>query len=421
MKVLWITNILFPEAEQLLTGEGELKASGGWMLGAANALLEYHDVKLFVASVSKKVSKLTRLEGEKVIYYLLPYGKGNLKVNPEYIPYWLDVQNEVKPDLVHIHGTEYSHGHAYMKACGSENVVISIQGLTSALFFYYYYGMKKWDIYRNLTVRDILRGTILTGQKSFKKRGEFEKEMISMCKHIIGRTSWDRARTWTVNPDAKYHFCNETLRQEFYDSSQWDYSKCKKHSIFLSQAGYPIKGLHQVLKAMPLILRHYSDTIIRIAGHDITKQKGSMFDKIKITGYGLYIKRLIKKYGLQEKVIFTGNLNAAEMKREYLSSNVFICPSTIENSPNSLGEAQILGVPCIASYVGGTADMMKGNEENLYRFEEVEMLAEKVCKLFANGDKQISMINIAQNRHNPEINCDQLYGIYETIMVECVI
>ena len=37
MKILWITNILFPEAEQLLNGAGELKATGGWMLGAANA------------------------------------------------------------------------------------------------------------------------------------------------------------------------------------------------------------------------------------------------------------------------------------------------------------------------------------------------------------------------------------------------
>ena len=51
MKVLWITNILFPEAEHLLTGSGELKSSGGWMLGAANALLNNKEVRLCVASV----------------------------------------------------------------------------------------------------------------------------------------------------------------------------------------------------------------------------------------------------------------------------------------------------------------------------------------------------------------------------------
>ena len=51
MKVLWITNILFPEAEHLLTGSGELKSSGGWMQGAANALLNNKEVRLCVASV----------------------------------------------------------------------------------------------------------------------------------------------------------------------------------------------------------------------------------------------------------------------------------------------------------------------------------------------------------------------------------
>ena len=414
MNILWITNILFPEATQLLTGGGELKTSGGWMIGAANALLNRQDIKLTVASVSNKVSKLTRLEGKQIVYYIIPWGKGNFRINPEYNPYWKTIQDEVNPDVVHIHGTEYSHGYAYMEACGSENVVISIQGLTSASSYYYYYGMTKWDIYSNLTLRDLLKGTIIDGQKSFKHRGEIEKAMLQKCKHIIGRTSWDRARTWAINPNAKYHFCNETLRNEFYDGSVWDYHQCSKHSIFLSQANYPIKGLHLFLKAMPLILRHYPNTIVRIAGNDITKTE-SLYDKLKMMGYGLYIKRLIRKLKLDGKVVFTGNLNAEEMKKEYLKSNVFICPSTIENSPNSLGEAQILGVPCIASYVGGIADMMYGNEENLYRFEEIEMLAEKVCRIFSDEENQKNMIDTAQKRHNPNTNSSMLFSIYESI------
>ena len=409
MKVLWITNILFPEAEQLLTGSGELKASGGWMLGAANALLQKEGIKLYVASVSNKVSSLVKLEGKKITYYVLPMGKGNQRVNNEYISYWKQVQQEVQPDVVHIHGTEFSHGHAYMKACSCDNVVISIQGLTSA--YYYYYGMTKGDVYKNLTFRDIVRGTVIKGQKLFKQRGEYEKDMIRMAKHIIGRTSWDRARTWAINPDAAYHFCNETLRSDFYDGSVWDYNQCTKHSIFLSQAGYPIKGLHQVLKAMPIILRHYPDTTIRIAGGDITKSR-TWSEKLRLSGYGLYIKRLIRQFHLEDKVLFTGNLNGAEMKQEYLRSNVFVCPSTIENSPNSLGEAQILGVPCVASYVGGIADMMKGNEENLYRFEEIEMLAEKVCRVFGDQEKQIDMKPQACIRHDRKLNSEQLYTIY---------
>lgn len=413
MNVLWITNIVFPEAMAKLIGSSDLKSSGGWMLGAANALINKHDIKLTVASVSNKVSKLTRLEGRQIVYFILPFGKGNFNINLDYIPYWRIVQDLVNPDVVHIHGTEYSHGYAYMEACGSANVVISIQGLTSA-YYYYYYGMTKGDIYSNLTFRDLIRGGIINDQKSFKYRSEIEKAMLRKCKHIIGRTSWDRARTWSINPEANYYFCNEILRDEFYDGTSWSYHQCRKHSIFLSQASYPIKGLHQVLKAMPLILRHFPDTIVRVAGYDITKAN-TFYDKLKMTGYGLYIKRLIKKLKLDGKVTFTGNLNAEEMKNEYLKSNVFICPSTIENSPNSLGEAQILGVPCIASYVGGIPDMMDGNEENLYRFEEVEMLAEKVCRIFSNEGDQKNMIETAQMRHDPATNGNKLYSIYKSL------
>lgn len=413
MKILWITNILFPEAEQLLTGSGELKASGGWMLGAANALQQCKDVKLIVASVSPKVETLTKLEGKQITYFILPMGKGNLRYNDEYCTYWVQVKDAIKPDVVHIHGTEYSHGLAYMKACGSENVVISIQGLTSA-YYYYYYGMTKKDIYMNLTFRDIIRGSILKGQRQFKQRAAYEIEMIKEAKHIIGRTSWDRARTWAINPCAEYHFCNETLRPEFYDGSKWNYNKCNKQTIFLSQAGYPIKGLHQVLKAMSIILRHYPDASIRVAGGDITKTS-TLSEKLRLSGYGRYIKRLIKKNALDGKVTFTGNLNGAQMKQEYLNANVFVCPSTIENSPNSLGEAQILGTPCVASYVGGVMDMMRGDEEHLYRFEEVEMLAAKVCGVFADAEKQVDMRAVALRRHDGNSNSNNLLLIYKNI------
>ena len=416
MKVLWITNILFPEAEQLLTGHGELKSSGGWMLGSAEALLLNLDIKLTVATVSTKVKSLTKLEGSKMTYYILPMGRGNQRINPEYEPLWKQIKFEVRPDVIHIHGTEFSHGLAYMRACGSNNVVISIQGMTSA-YHYYYYGMSKSDVYRNMTLRDVLRGSIIDGQRQFKRRAKYEIEMLRMANHVIGRTSWDKAHVWAINPDAKYHFCNETLRPEFYDGSQWSYEKCHKHTIFLSQAGYPLKGLHQLLKAMPLVLAHFPDTTIRVSGANITKCD-SFRAWLHFSGYGRYIKNLIRRLHLEDKVRFVGNKNAEEMKQEYLASNVFICPSAIENSPNSLGEAQILGVPCIASYVGGIPDMMKGNEDNLYRFEEVEMLAEKICQVFMTLEKQVDMRDHATIRHNHEMNSMQLLHIYKTIINE---
>lgn len=417
MNVLWITNILFPEAMAVLTGNKELKSSGGWMLGAASNLVHNAKLKLYVATVSPLVKDLQCIKGESIVYYIIPYGRGNLKPNPKYQYYWREVYSDVNPDVVHIHGTEFSHGYEYMRACGSDNVVISIQGMKSAISHYYHYGMLKREVLQNITLRDIIKGSVLKAQRDFRRSAKCEIAMLSMAKHIIGRTSWDRARTWAINPNAKYHFCNETLRKEFYDGSIWDYERCRKHTLFLSQAGYPIKGLHQVLKAMPLILRAYPNATIRIAGHDITKCN-SFRDFLHFTGYGLYIKRLIKRLNLHDKVKFVGNLNAEQMKLEYLNANVFVCPSSIENSPNSLGEAQILGVPSVASYVGGVPDMMVGYEDNLYRFEEVEMLADRIVNVFnrkANIDTS-DIINKAALRHDQTVNAMQLLSIYNSIV-----
>lgn len=417
MNVLWITNIVLPEAQALLAGTKELRASGGWMLGAAEALLRQRDINLFIATASRHVSGLKRLEGEKIVYYVLPAGiNGTTRVNHSLEPYWRKIKEEIHPDVVHLHGTECTHGLAYIEACGAENVCASIQGLVSA-YYYYYYGLTRWEIIRSATLRSLFTGGILSGYRAFKRRAQSEKEILRRIHHIIGRTSWDRDRTWAINPNAVYHYGGETLRSDFYEGELWQYEKCHPHTIFVSQAGYPIKGLHMVLHAMPLILRHYPDTKVRVAGSDITFSHAGVKSLYLLGDYGNIIRKYIKKYQLQDSVTFTGPLNGAEMRSEFLNANVFVCPSTIENSPNSLGEAQLLGVPVIASYVGGVPDMMEGDEQHIYRFEEVEMLAHKVVQLFDKKENIDTkpMRTKALERHNAERNVRDLLDIYEEV------
>lgn len=418
MNILWITNIVFPEAQRLLKGEGSLKASGGWMLGAAQALTQQEGINLVVASVSPDVKQLTNLKGEKIEYYLIPYGKGNNKYNSSYESFWREIKEKVCPDVVHIHGSEFTHGLAYVRACGNDNVVVSIQGLVSIYERYYYAGLTRGDILKNYTFRSVFGRSTLNGRRSFYTRGLLEKELLQRVNHIIGRTSWDKAHSWAYNPQAHYYVVGETLRPEFY-SNQWEYSRCVHHSIFLSQANYSVKGLHMVLSAMPLVLRHYPDAVLRVAGSDITKHD-SLKSWINYSDYGRIIYRVIKNGDLEGVVTFTGPLDGAAMKKEYLSTNVFICPSTIENSPNSLGEAQMLGVPVIASYVGGVADMMAGDEAHLYRFEEIEMLAAKICEVFSAGENQPQLHEMREkafHRHNSERNSVDLLNVYKCICV----
>lgn len=421
MKVLWITNILLPEAVSLLTGKGELKGSGGWMIGAANALLKTGEVSLSVAAPTPLVKELKILKGEQITYYAIPMGKGNHKYNPDFEPYWKEVKKLVEPDIVHIHGTEFCHGLAYVKACGNENVVASIQGLTSC-YYYYYYGVSNKDIIKNLTVADVLlHSSLYDGERDLKVCGESEKKLIESLNHIIGRTTWDKTHAWAFNPNINYHFCNETLRPEFY-SDKWEQEKCKPYTIFVSQPKNSVKGFHQLLKAMPLILREFPDTRVRIPGRMDLFPK-SIKHKMLQSGYNKYLCGLIRKNNLKDHLEFLGPLSAVEMKREFLDANAFVSCSTIENSPNSVGEAQIIGTPCISSFVGGVDDMVKHRETGfLYRFDEIEMLAYYVCKVF-RGDYDAESLSRQEReaallRHDATTNCNQLLSIYKQIISE---
>lgn len=419
MNILWIANILFPEASALLGHNQPLKNSGGWLIGAANSLRHTEGLHLAVATPSSLVNNLEYLKGDGIDYYVFPMGKGNTKRNNSYKEYWRQIHETFKPDIVHIHGSEMSHGLAYVEECGSDKVVVSIQGLISVISDYYNSGLSKRDILCHITIRDLLRSTLYGEQREFRRRGALEKELLSQVNYVIGRTSWDYAHTHAINSQVRYFACNETLRQEFYSAELWSYEKCAPHTIFLSQSSYPLKGLHMVLRAMPYILKEYPDTTIRIAGEDITRRDKSKVKQLLRSGYGNIVLSEIKKGGLEDKVSFVGYLDASEMIKEYQQANVFVCPSSMENSPNSLGEAQLIGVPVVASYVGGIPDMMKGNEENLYRFEEIEMLAITICRIFSEKGNQKNMREIALKRHDAWKNTKDLIDIYKKIENEC--
>ena len=81
-------------------------------------------------------------------------------------------------------------------------------------------------------------------------------------------------------------------------------------------------------------------------------------DGLRRSSYQKYLADLTLRFGLEEKIEFLGSHTAQGMKEAFLEANVFVLPSTIENSPNSLGAAMLLGVPCEASAVGGVTTMM---------------------------------------------------------------
>jgi glycosyltransferase involved in cell wall biosynthesis len=412
MKVLWVSNVLFPDVCKEL--KVETPVVGGWMYAGAKALLnENKELKLAVASAYNG-DDLKIIDKFNITYYLFPKRAYSNKNKLE--EYLKRIKDHFIPNLTHIHGTEYVHSLAYIKACGNENVVVSIQGMVSIYANYYFGGIAEKDILKNKTFRDVVRrDSLFTQQKKMEDRGQFEIELLQKVKHVIGRTSWDQSNVWAINSKIKYHFCNESLRPTFY-TKQWKYKNCEAHRIFLSQAHYPIKGLQQMIKALPLVLKFYPNTKVYIAGNDFIS-----VPRYKRNGFSAYIHKLMMKHQVKDHFVFLGMLKEEEMAAQYQKAHVFVCPSAIENSPNSVGEAQLIGTPCIASYVGGSMDMVQHNKSGyLYRFEETNMLSKRICELFKNKQKCIDFSEyerkVAINRHHPKNNALQLLAIYESII-----
>ncbi|MCY7731095.1 glycosyltransferase [Aerococcus urinaeequi] len=419
MNILWLINIPLPEASQLM-GENP-SPFGGWLINAAKDLANKEGVELSIAFPSNKASKFKELKGEKINYYpFIPVKETNNKVI-EYNESFETLLNNLNPDIVHIYGTEIAHTLSMVNTCNKINIktVISVQGLVYIIEKHMYSNLPIYAIYGN-TFRNIIRKDNVSGLKRlFKNRGKNEIESLQKTNHIIGRTTWDKACSNQINPQANYHFCNETLREEFY-KHQWDVNDCEKHSIFLSQGQYPIKGLHYMLDAIPLILKKFPKAKVYISGKDITKSD-SIKDKLLMTYYGKYIKKMIKKLNLERNVVFTGPLDEKKMCQRYLKSHVFVCPSSIENSPNSLGEAMMLGVPSVASYVGGIPDMLKDKEEGfLYQHDAPYMLAQYVCEIFENADLALKFSKNAREHalktHDRDENTRRLIEIYRDVI-----
>ena len=110
-----------------------------------------------------------------------------------------------------------------------------------------------------------------------------------------------------------------------------------------------------------------------------------------------------------------------------LSSHVFVCCSALENSSNSLGEAMLLGMPCISADVGGLPTVMQAGEGIMYEghrpgTEDLagvsNRLKEAVLRMWQEDGTAYGLRarEHALRTHDREENCRQLLAVYRKIM-----
>ena len=416
MKILWLLASLLPQVARL-TGEPE-QPFGGWLVATLDQLLKNEENEVFVCYRSGGAPKA----GASGRLSYRSFEQDTLSYSSENEALFTALLYAERPDVVHIWGTEYPSALAMLNALERLNwlnrAVVSIQGLTSVYARHYEAGLPA-RVVRGATLRDFLRRDNIAAQKQkFEQRGLFEIEALKKARHVIGRTRWDRDCSLAINPRLTYHHCDETLRDVFYEGG-WTLNDCARETIFVSQGDYPIKGFHQALEALALILRAYPNAALITTGAD--PRKGGVRALLRRSGYARYLARRMRALKLGGHVLYLGQLSAEGMKRQYLSAHLALNPSSIENSSNAIGEAMLLGTPVVASRVGGTPDMLGDGESGiLYPFGEPEALAAAVCRIFGSdalaADYSARGRKAALQRHDREKNVRDLVAVYQLLV-----
>lgn len=415
MKILWIVNTVMPDLADFLGTQAA--SSGTWLIDIAKMLSKQSDCELAIACVYGSSYRKEKVNG--ITYYILPgNGKNMLFYTKRYELMWKKIRDDFMPDLVHLHGTEYSHGLSYLRVCPETPAVVSIQGILNRI--------KDVD-FGELPIKHFILGRTLHQNLHFngeiemhfihKKNAKHEQEILKRVQYINTVNTWDSALCKAINPNLKIYQLEYNLRDELYESSKWNIDTAEAHAIFANPGGTPLKGVHQLIEAVALLKPQYPDIKLRVPG---LGRNGKL---IINSAYTKYLARLIKKYDLGNSVEFLGRQTGQGMCDNMLKSRITIIPSAIEGTSLVLREAMYLGCPVIASFRGGMADFISDKVDGfLYDYQETPYLANRIATLFDNGELcqkfSKAAIEKAKKAHDRQMNTKRYLQMYREIMCE---
>lgn len=417
MKVLWFTNSPCGSIRRF----NESVKAGGWMISLEDEIKKVQDINLFVAYISKTKEKPFKYDGityypiwkniprskiKRVLYRFTSYEKQDSII----LPKLLKVVDVVKPDLIHIHGTEECFG-LIQDSVKNIPIVFSIQGLIAPYTEKYFSGISYSDAKKYESFIDkVKQVSVVNNYNSFLYRSVRENHYLSKADYIFGRTFWDRDCTLALNPRRKYYVVNEILRPEFYTKHWKGFISRDKISIVSIITAGIYKGMETLLKTAA-ILKRYSNLSFEwhIVGYSNCDKWVQISEKITE----------IKSENCD--IIYHGKFDAEHLSDILCKSDIYVHVSHIENSPNSVCEAMILGMPVIASFAGGTASMLTNEKDGiLVQDGDPYVLAGAIIYLYLNPDKALQYANLAREtaykRHNKKQIIEDIILYYNVII-----
>ncbi len=339
MKILWFSNT--PAAgDEYVSSNG----SGGWLKSLDKAIQD--QVELHVVFHDRgypeefKVGKTTyHCVASNSLRQRIKDKLISLKGRTGEVERCVEIVERVKPDIVHIHGTE-AIWIKTVEFIHDIPVVLSIQAIVTVMMHKYYSGLLKKDTPFFSHYRKVGR--------FYDKRAYDERKFVKQVPFLLGRTEWDRRVYKVLAPHAKYYVSNEVLRDGFYCNEWKDSTRDDGKLIIHTTTGTLLfKGLETICQTVNLLNRIGMSVEWRVAGVDEKNE------------YVEIVRRKLKHDYPEKGLLLLGSLKEDELIERMLEAHVFVSPSHQDNSPNALCEATMLGMPCISTCAGGSSTIVK--------------------------------------------------------------
>lgn len=415
MRILWFTNT--PSLASIKMNEST--SLGGWIASLEKQVSKVKEIELGVAFPYGYGNPQT-FSLNNTSYYTFPFlrDKGKImgflsrwdhRIEPKSeVNHYLYIIEQFKPDIIHIFGSERSFGLINNRI--KIPIVLQIQGNLTVCLAKWFSGISLMKILLYANKKNLILGYgVFHEYYLTKKRANRERKILANCRYIIGRTDWDRRISRVLSPDSIYFHCDEVLRDQFYNN-QWSLLNCNNIIIFSTINATTYKGLETILQTAWLLKRAGKlDFEWHVAGIKGTEEIVAIIEKES------------KLKFKNNNVLFKNSLSPDELVSCLLNSKCYVHPSHIENSPNSVCEAMILGVPVIATTAGGTSSLLlNGIEGILVQDGDPYVLAGAIIELLECPEKMKMFSENARKksfvRHNPSVILKDITNIYNSLI-----
>ena len=411
MKVLWF-EISTPSRYK---DDGRVVC--GWQDALENIVKDCREIELYIAFETEEPdAKVKVIDGVTYIPMVTRYSFTERKLSnwtwrvneDKVIPLGRKVIEEYKPDIIHVFGNEWPFG--LLAQYTDIPLVIHIQGsiipYNNALYPPKYNGYTfvraaGWNLRK-----DWHR---LFGYYKDKSRLTMEERTWKSVKHYMGRTSWDKALVNTLTKGSTYHHVEEALRPTFLENKKlWSCPKGGKLRLLSTGCSSFWKGIDVMLKTAHVL-----------------KEAGVDFEWNVAGGLSGELKEIVeKKEGLRyadNNINILGFCTPERLIDIMCNSTMYVHTAYIENSPNSICEAQLVGMPIVSTMVGGISTLVRNGEEgDLLPANDPWQIANAIIELSKDNERMMryskNSRQHALERHNPENIMNQLLKCYKDLV-----